>query len=52
MNRRMLIAAVLALVTLGCVRASDADIVNFEPNAFAAAQAAGQGIVVFVHASW
>ncbi len=52
MDRRMLIVAVLVLTALGSVAASDADIMNFEPKAFAAAQAAGQGIVVFVHASW
>ncbi len=54
MNRRSLIVAAFALGTLGIdgapVRA--AGVAAFDAKAFAAAQAAGQGIVVFVHAPW
>jgi hypothetical protein len=54
MDRRTLIVATLALVALGgtAVPAPAGGVVNFDPKAFAAAQEAGEGIVVFVHASW
>jgi hypothetical protein len=54
MDRRTLVIASLALVALGGVAgpAPAAEIVTFEPNAFAAAQEAGESIVVFVHAPW
>ena len=54
MDRRTLIVASLACVALGgaAVPAPAAGIVNFDPKAFAAAQDAGEGIVVFVHAPW
>jgi hypothetical protein len=53
MDRRTLIVAALALVALGgaAVHAS-AGVVTFDPKAFAAAQEAGEGIVVWVHAPW
>jgi hypothetical protein len=54
MDRRTLVIASLGLVALvgvaGPVPA--VEIVNFEPTAFAAAQDAGESIVVFVHAPW
>jgi hypothetical protein len=54
MDRRTLIVVLLALVELGgvAVPAAAGDVVNFDPKAFAAAQEAGEGIVVFVHAPW
>jgi hypothetical protein len=54
MDRRTLIVGSLALVTLGgtAVPASAGDVVAFDQKAFAAAQEAGEGIVVFVHAPW
>ena len=54
MDRRTLIGASLALAALGgaAVPAFAADVVPFDPKAFAAAQEAGEGIVVFVHAPW
>jgi hypothetical protein len=44
----------VAFTALGTVPADvDAGAVSpFDPQAFAAAQAAGDGIVVFVHAPW
>jgi hypothetical protein len=54
MDRRTLIIASLAFVALGgtTVPASAGGVVPFDPKAFAAAQEAGDGIVVFVHAPW
>jgi hypothetical protein len=54
MDRRILIVASLALVALGgvAVPAPASDVINFDPKAFAAAQEAGEGIVVFVYAPW
>ncbi len=54
MDRRTLIGASLAFVALGgtAVPAPAGDVVPFDPKAFAAAQEAGDGIVVFVHAPW
>jgi hypothetical protein len=54
MDRRTLIVASLALVALGgtAVPAPAGSIVPFDPKAFAAAQEAGESIVVFVHAPW
>jgi len=53
MDRRTLIVTSLACVALGggAVPAS-AGVANFDPKAFAAAQEAGEGIVVWVHAPW
>ena len=54
MDRRTLIVASLAFVALGgtAVPAPAGGVVPFEPKAFAAAQEAGDSIVVFVHATW
>ena len=54
MDRRSFIAASLAFVALGgtAVPAPAGGVVPFDPKAFAAAQEAGEGIVVFVHATW
>ncbi len=54
MDRRALVIASLVLVALGGVAGPTAtgDVVNFEPNAFAAAQESGESLVVFVHAPW
>ena len=54
MDRRTLLVASLAVVALGgtAVPAPAGDVVNFDPKAFAAAQEAGDSIVVFVHAPW
>ncbi len=54
MDRRILIVASLTFAALGgtAVPAPAGDIVPFDPKAFAAAQEAGEGIVVFVHAPW
>ncbi|MGH7357920.1 MAG: hypothetical protein ACREJR_03790 [Candidatus Rokuibacteriota bacterium] len=54
MKRRTLVVASLILGALGGVAgpAPAVEIVNFEPSTFAAAQAAGESIVVFVHAPW
>ena len=53
MDRRTFIVASLSFVGLGgaAVPAS-AGVANFDPKAFAAAQEAGEGIVVWVHAPW
>jgi hypothetical protein len=52
MNRRTFIVAFLAPATLSVAGSASAGIVSFDPKAFAAAQDAGEGIVVFVHAPW
>lgn len=53
MDRRTLIVASLTFVALGgTVPVPAGDVVPFDPKAFAAAQEAGDGIVVFVHAPW
>jgi hypothetical protein len=53
MDRRIVIAGALTFVALGGVAApASADVVSFDPKAFAAAQEAGEGIVVWVHAPW
>ncbi len=54
MHRRTLIVRSLILFALGApaVPAPASAIVGFDPKAFAAAQDAGEGIVVFVHAPW
>ncbi len=51
MDRRTLIAGSLTFVALGGVAVpASAGVVSFDPKAFAAAQDAGEGIVVWVHA--
>jgi hypothetical protein len=54
MDRRSLIVSALALGALGLntAPARAAEVTAFDAKAFSAAQAAGQGIVVFVHAPW
>ena len=54
MDRRTLIVASLTFVALGgtAVPVPAGDVVPFDPKAFAAAQEAGEGIVVWVHAPW
>jgi hypothetical protein len=54
MDRRSLIVGATAFTALGAVPAGvrAAAVTAFDPKAFAAAQAAGEGIVVFVHAPW
>ena len=54
MHRRTLIAGSLTFIAWGRapVPASAAGMVAFDPKAFVAAQEAGEGIVVFVHAPW
>jgi hypothetical protein len=54
MDRRTLLVTSLAFVALGgtAVLAPAGEVVPFDPKAFAAAQEAGDGIVVFVHAPW
>lgn len=52
MHRRHLIAGALALTISGPVLRAAAQVKPFDAKAFAAAQAAGQGIVVHVHAPW
>jgi hypothetical protein len=54
MDRRTLIVGSLALVALGgaAMPAPAGDVVAFDSKAFAAAQEAGEGIVVWVHAPW
>jgi hypothetical protein len=53
MNRRTFIIASLASAALGGAAVpAFGGVVNFDPKAFAAAQEAGEGIVVFVHAPW
>ena len=54
MERRTLIVTSLACVALGgtSVPAPAGEVVPFDPKAFAAAQQAGESIVVFVHATW
>jgi hypothetical protein len=52
-HRRDLLIGVSALVLTGASRARAAGAVrDFDPAAFRAAQEAGQGIVVYVHAPW
>ncbi|HEU4369522.1 MAG TPA: hypothetical protein VFV05_14970 [Methylomirabilota bacterium] len=54
MNRRSVIIGAAALAVAGIVGglAHAADVAPFDSNAFRAAQDAGAGIVVFVHAPW
>jgi hypothetical protein len=54
MNRRTFLVASLASAALSSAAgaAAAAGIVPFDSKAFAAAQAAGEGIIVFVHAPW
>jgi hypothetical protein len=52
MDRRTLIAGSLTFVALGVAAPASAGVTNFDPKAFAAAQEAGEGIVVWVHAPW
>jgi hypothetical protein len=52
MDRRTLIAGSLTCVALGAAVPASAGVANFDPKAFAAAQEAGEGIVVWVHAPW
>ncbi len=52
MHRRALVLGALGLALAGSRRAQAATIRPFDKNAFAAAQEAGQPIVVFVHAPW
>jgi hypothetical protein len=53
MDRRTLIVASLAFIALGGAAVSaSAGVATFDPKAFAAAQEAGEGIVVWVHAPW
>ena len=52
MNRRQLLIGASALVLLPATRARAAAVRDFDPAAFQAAQEAGQGVVVYVHAPW
>lgn len=53
MNRRTFLVTSLAAAALSDVGApASAGVLAFEPQAFAAAQEADEGIVVFVHAPW
>ena len=53
MDRRTFIVASLAHVALGGAAGPvSAGVTNFDPKAFAAAQEAGERIVVWVHAPW
>lgn len=54
MDRRTIIVSAAAFAALGAIPASGraGALVAFDPKVFAAAQAAGEGIVVFVHAPW
>jgi tRNA A58 N-methylase Trm61 len=51
MHRRALIVGTLSLA-LARTRPGAGEVVTFDRQAFAAAQAAGRSIVVFVHAPW
>ena len=51
MNRRHLLIGASALMLLPVARAR-ATVRDFDPAAFQAAQDAGQGVVVYVHAPW
>ncbi len=52
MHRRTLIVGTLSLAIAGAWPAGAGQVVSFDRTAFAAAQAAGRSIVVFVHAPW
>lgn len=54
MNRRTLIigAAAFTATSTAAAFARAAEVAAFDSKAFAAAQDAGEGIVVFVHAPW
>jgi hypothetical protein len=52
MQRRQLLIGSLALVVAGPDVVCAAEVKPFDAKAFAAAQEAGQGIVVHVHAPW
>lgn len=54
MDRRTLIVGLAAWTATSTapVGARAADVTPFDPKAFAAAQASGEGVVVFVHAPW
>lgn len=52
MHRRDVLVGAAALLCAPAALASAADVKAFDAKAFAAAQEAGQGIVVHVHAPW
>jgi hypothetical protein len=52
MHRRELLIGSLALVLASSAVAGAAEVQPFDAKAFAAAQEAGQGVVVYVHAPW
>ena len=52
MERRTFIVSLAFVALGGAAVPASAGVVNFDPKAFAAAQEAGEGIVVFVHAPW
>jgi hypothetical protein len=54
MDRRTVIMGAVALAGVATVRGRvhAGGVTPFDPKAFAAAQAAGEGIVAFVHAPW
>jgi hypothetical protein len=52
MHRRHLLLGSLAALLVPATSASAGAVREFDPEAFRAAQDAGQGIVVYVHAPW
>jgi hypothetical protein len=52
MHRRTFIVGTLGLALAGTLPSGAGEVVNFDRQAFAAAQKAGRSIVVFVHAPW
>ena len=52
MHRRDVLIGSVAVLAASAGPASAVEIKDFDAKAFAAAQDAGRGIVVWVHASW
>jgi hypothetical protein len=53
LRRTLLVASLILVAGTGTPGPAGAGgVVPFDPTAFAAAQEAGEGIVVFVHAPW
>jgi hypothetical protein len=51
-RRTFIVGSLAAAASSGAAGPAAAAVAPFDPQAFAAAQAAGEGVVVFVHAPW
>ena len=52
MPRRLVMLAAIVLVLAAAIPAPAADVKPFDAKAFEAAQAAGESVVVVIHATW